>query len=236
MPRVTHINEGTAFEIINVTLAPGEKLFSQVSSLVCCDGDIKIETFSGTSSAKSGFFNGLKKMIGGESFFSLEFTNISTKNQDVTISPNVIGDVLTIDLSKIPGNKIITRKGSYFAHYDKGDVPIEISTYTPPLKSAVLQTGFLQSIKGTGVVFVSTEGFCMEKTLSEGESFIVDSQNLFMYPAYMNPPKVEFKGFKNLLFGGDGLFVSLSGPGTVYVNTHNVHNYVSAIVRENQRE
>lgn len=231
MPTIKHLNEGTAFEVITVTLSPDEKFICEVGALVCCDSKIHVKTVSGTSSKSGGFFSGLKKVLANESFFALELTNLSEdKNQDVTISPNVIGDVLSIDLSKIPGNKILARKGSYFGHYDR-DIPISISTHVPKFKTTLFGTGLLQSISGNGIVFMSAEGFCMEKDLGKGEKFIVDSDNLFIYPDGMEID-IEFKGFKNTLFGKDGLLLSMRGPGKVYVNTHNVHQYISLIARK----
>lgn len=55
--------------VLSVSLSPGDKVFGEVGSLVMCDGDISIKTFSGSSSNKGGFFSGIKKNVGGRKFF-----------------------------------------------------------------------------------------------------------------------------------------------------------------------
>lgn len=81
--------------ILSVSLSPGEKVFGEVASLVMCDGGVSIKTFSGSSTNNGGFFSGLKKMLGGENFFGLEFENRNGASEaKVLLSPNGIGEVL----------------------------------------------------------------------------------------------------------------------------------------------
>jgi uncharacterized protein (AIM24 family) len=64
------------------------------------------------------------------------------------------------------------------------------------------------------------DGEIMEYTLDDGEVLKVDTGHVAMYE-----PTVDFnvelvKGFKNLLFGGEGLFLAtLRGPGRIWLQT-----------------
>ena len=60
----------------------------------------------------------------------------------------------------------------------------------------------------------------MEYTLAEGERLIVDSGNVAFFEAQVGYNAEMVRGFKNILFGGEGLFLTtLTGPGRVWLQT-----------------
>lgn len=78
----------------------------------------------------------------------------------------------------------------------------------------------LQKLSGPGQAFVNFDGEIVEMNLAPGELLRVDTGHVAMFE-----PTVDFdielqRGFKNILLGGEGLFLaSLRGPGRVYLQS-----------------
>jgi uncharacterized protein (AIM24 family) len=78
----------------------------------------------------------------------------------------------------------------------------------------------LQRLTGPGVAFVELDGEIVEYTLEPDQVLKVDTGHVAMFE-----PTVQFdiemvRGFKNILFGGEGLFLAtLRGPGRVWLQT-----------------
>ena len=78
----------------------------------------------------------------------------------------------------------------------------------------------LQRLTGPGRAFVNFDGDILVKDLQPGELLRVDTGHVAMFE-----PTVDFdveivRGFKNILLGGEGLFLAtLRGPGKAYLQT-----------------
>jgi uncharacterized protein (AIM24 family) len=90
----------------------------------------------------------------------------------------------------------------------------------------------LQKLTGPGMTFVNFDGEIVTKTLAAGEVLRVDTGHVAMFE-----PSVDFdiqmlKGFKNILLGGEGLFIAtLRGPGTVWLQTMPMSKLAQRIVQ-----
>ena len=78
----------------------------------------------------------------------------------------------------------------------------------------------LQELAGDGYAFIHSGGTIIKRELAVGERLRVDTGCLVAFA-----PTIEYDikfigGFKNVLFGGEGLFYAhLTGPGTVYLQS-----------------
>ena len=81
--------------------------------------------------------------------------------------------------------------------------------------------GFMmQKITGPGVAFVSFDGEIVEYTLEPGQVLKVDTGHVAMIEPSVSMDIEMMKGFSNILFGGEGLFLTtLKGPGKVWLQT-----------------
>jgi len=71
----------------------------------------------------------------------------------------------------------------------------------------------LQSLTGEGMVFIHAGGTIIKKELKAGESLRVDTGCLVAFSPSVNYDIEFVGGFKNALFGGEGLFFAqLKGP------------------------
>jgi len=74
----------------------------------------------------------------------------------------------------------------------------------------------LQRYSGQGLAFLELDGTIVEKELAPGEKIKVDTGNIAFFEASVGYSAEMVKGFANILFGGEGLFLStLTGPGKV---------------------
>ena len=78
----------------------------------------------------------------------------------------------------------------------------------------------MQKMSGSGLVFLELDGSIKEIDLAAGEKMIIDTGNVGAYEERVTYNAEMVKGFKNILFGGEGLFLTtLTGPGRVFLQT-----------------
>jgi uncharacterized protein (AIM24 family) len=80
----------------------------------------------------------------------------------------------------------------------------------------------LQKLTGPGVAFVCLDGEIMEYTLAQGEVLKVDTGHVAMYEPTVSFDIEMVKGFTNILFGGEGLFLARS-PGSAASGLNHAH-------------
>jgi hypothetical protein len=81
--------------------------------------------------------------------------------------------------------------------------------------------GFImQRLQGDGIVLVHAGGTLCEKTLAPGETLKLDTGCLVALQPSVNYDIQMVGGFKNTIFGGEGLFLAtLTGPGKVWLQS-----------------
>jgi len=78
----------------------------------------------------------------------------------------------------------------------------------------------LQKLSGDGRAFIHAGGTIIKKELKERETLRVDTGCLVAFETSVDYDIKFIGGFKNSLFGGEGLFLAeLSGPGLVYLQS-----------------
>lgn len=88
----------------------------------------------------------------------------------------------------------------------------------------------LQDISGKGMVFLEIDGNKAEFDLQAGEVLKVDTGNLVAFEKTVKYEVETVKGVKNVLFSGEGLFLTrLVGPGKVILQTQNFNDFVGRI-------
>lgn len=198
-------------QILQVKLNPGENVTSEPGALVFKGANIKMKTSVG------GFGKGLKRLLGGETFFKNTYINKSPNAGSVSLTPDYPAKVAPLNLSKT--GSIICVQGAYLAHL--GDVTVDIKFITNCFIGCCAGQGFiLQKFHGSGTVFVCGGGTIMEKMLQPNEILLVDPTCLIGYSETCTFD-VETSGDGcTMMFGGEGLFVnSITGPGLVLVET-----------------
>ncbi len=207
---------------VTIRLAQGESIYTESGGLSWMTDSIAMET-----NMKGGFMKGLGRMLSGESLFMATFTAIAP-NQEITIASSFPGAIEVLELS--PGREYICQKGAFLCAQPQVERTTEI---TRGVASGMFGgEGFImQRLKGSGYAFLEIDGSLQKVTLAPGQRLKVDTGHVAAFEATMGYTVETVKGFKNILFGGEGLFLTvLQGPGTAYLQTMTMPGFAGRIV------
>lgn len=212
---------GGMLPVVTCKLNKGESVLSENGGMSWMSSDIEMKT-----TTNGGFLKGFGRAMAGESLFMNIYT--STKdNQEIAFASCFPGEILEFDLKE--GESIIAQKRAFLC----SDSSVDISMHFRKKFGAGLFGGegfIMQKITGAGKVFLEIDGSVVKKELQPGEILKVDNGYV---AAMTNGVKLDIttvKGVKNVLFGGEGLFLTtLEGPGTVWLQSMPLGNLSSLI-------
>ena len=128
----------------------------------------------------------------------------------------IAGKIFPIELR---GNTILAERNAYLAAI--GNVDLSVA-FTKRFGAGLFGgEGFiLQKISGQGLVFLHAGGNMLEFNLAPGEMLRVDTGCIVSMSDTVHYDIQFVGGFRNALFGGEGLFYAmLTGPGHVVLQT-----------------
>jgi uncharacterized protein (TIGR00266 family) len=215
---------GEEMQYVEVTLDPGEMVTAEAGAMMYMTPAIRMESVFGDPSAQQqGFFGKLmtagKRVITGESLFMTTFTNGAPSGREkVGFASPYPGKILPMDLKQL-GGELICQKDSFLCA--ARGVSVGIAFQKKIGVGLFGGEGFImQRLTGDGLAFVHAGGTLMKRTLRAGEMLKVDTGCLVALA-----PSVQYDiqfvgGFKNTLFGGEGLFfATVTGPGDVWLQS-----------------
>lgn len=206
---------------VSIRLDQGESIYTQSGGMVWMDSGIVMET-----NMKGGFMKGLGRMMSGDSLFIATYTS-NAPNQEIAIASTFPGSIVDV---KLEGNAIIAQKSAFLC----AQPGISLSVYVTKNIGAGFFGGegfILQKMEGTGVVFLEIDGSLVERSLAQGETIKVDTGNVAGFEETVQYQVETVKGFKNVLFGGEGLFLTtLTGPGKVWLQTMTIPGFAKRIL------
>ena len=203
--------EGTTLPVVTVTLSPGQRIYSSSGGMSWMTQAVEMETNSGGGLGKM-----FKRALSGESLFVVDYY-VDRGVGEVAFSAEFPGKILDLDLAD--GQSVIVQKDSFLC----AEKSVDLDLHFRKRLGAGLFGGegfMLQRLTGPGRAFVNFDGDILVKDLQPGELLRVDTGHVAMFE-----PTVDFdveivRGFKNILLGGEGLFLAtLRGPGKAYLQT-----------------
>lgn len=211
---------GESTPAVSVELEPGESMYTQSGGMTWMRGDIDMQT-----NMKGGLGKAFGRMFSGESAFLATYT--ARSRAEITFASGVPGTIKVLELNG--RNEYIAQKGAFLC----ATPGVEISASLTKAKGGFFGgEGFvLQRYSGAGLVFLELDGSIGEYDLAPGESMLVDTGNVAFFEASVNYSAQMQKGFKNVLFGGEGLFLTkLTGPGRVWLQTMSMSELAAKVV------
>jgi uncharacterized protein (TIGR00266 family) len=202
---------GDDFQAVEITLDPGEAVRAEPGAMMYIEPGIHMATGTG-----GGLMTGLKRMVGGESFFITTFDNRGRDRAKVGFSAAYPGKIMPIDLSLGPIN---CQRDAYLCSAEGIEITV---AFTRRLGAGFFGgEGFiLQKLSGDGLAFVHAGGFVIERDLGPGEELRVDTGCIVAFQESVDYDIQRIKGVKSMLFGGEGLFYAvLRGPGKIFIQT-----------------
>ncbi len=213
---------GKTVPAVEVTLNAGEAMFTQKGGMIWETEGIKMKT-----DTKGGLMKGLGRMLSGESFFMATYCS-ERDGAKVAFGSTVPGDIIPIDLTGTPG--ILAQKRAFLCAQEGVNLSVAL---TKKVSSGFFGgEGFiLQEISGNGHVFLEVDGDSVVKELAQGEVLRVDTGNVVAFERTVRYEVETVKGLGNIVFGGEGLFVTkLVGPGKVILQTQNFNDFAGRII------
>jgi len=213
---------GTTMQTVSVDLQRGERLYSQTATMAWMSDGIRMDTHTG-----GGLFAGLKRAMSGGGLFITEF--IADNNGHVAFAPRFPGQILAVPLAS--GQSLICRKETFLCA--EMSVTLDIAFQQRLGAGFFAGEGFiLQRVTGPGTVFLDLSGEVIEKTLAPGERLRVHAGHIGMQEPSIQVDIQMIRGFRNILFGGEGLFLAtLTGPGKIWLQSMPIMNLAEEIAR-----
>lgn len=206
---------GNVVPAVEVSLSRGESMFTQSGGMFYQTEGIKMDT-----NTRGGLLKGIGRMFAGESMFMATYT--AMQDAKVAFASTVPGSIIPVDVSK---GRFTIQKGAFLA----AESSVELRTTF----NKKMGTGFfggegfiLQELSGRGIAFLEVDGDAIEMNLAPGEVIKVDTGNLVGFENSVRYEVESVKGLGNILFGGEGLFLTkLTGPGKIILQTMNMNEF-----------
>ncbi|MBQ3616113.1 MAG: TIGR00266 family protein, partial [Anaerotignum sp.] len=199
----------------------GESVFTQSGGMTWMTEGVEMST-----NTRGGLMKGLGRVFAGESLFMANYTN-TKPNSVIAFAAGAPGSIYTVDLSAT--GPMTCQKGAFLCAQDS----VNLKTVLTKKLSAGFFGGegfILQEISGSGIAFLEIDGDLVERELAPGEVLKVDTGNVVAFDSSMSYEIEMVKGAKNIIFGGEGLFLTkLTGPGKVVLQTQSIAEFALRI-------
>lgn len=201
---------------------PGEEMITQSGGMAWMSDGISM-----TTDTNGGALAGFGRVLAGESIFMAHYKAIRA-GSTIAFATTVPGKIAPIKMRDHP-NGLICQKGAFLCSQPSVKLDIEFTrNFTSGLFGG---EGFvLEKLTGHGSAFLEVDGDIVEKELAPGEIIKIDTGNVVAFQNGM-PYEIEtVQGFKNVLFGGEGLFLTrIAGPGKVILQTQNIKDFAKSL-------
>ncbi|MFG1418339.1 AIM24 family protein [Xanthobacter sp. V0B-10] len=206
---------GTTLPIVTFTLEPGEGVLAEPDRLSWMTPNVSMRTTAATGGA-SGLFSAIGRAISGGGLFMTEFVAEGGEGL-AAFAATVPGNI--IEAKVAPGRGFLIHRHGFLA----GSLGLSLAVGVQQSLGAGVFGGngfVLQHLTGSGSAFVELGGEIVSYTLQPGQELLVHPGHVGMFEESVSFEITTIAGVKNVLFGGDGLFLArLRGPGNVWLQT-----------------
>ncbi|KAI8993828.1 tryptophan RNA-binding attenuator protein-like domain-containing protein [Trametes punicea] len=190
--------------VLSIRLQPGYEMKAKPGSMVAMDATVRI---------KGKFKFSMKKLFTGSEMSESIFTGPG----EVLIAPEIWGDIVLIPLDGQTQWKV--GKDAFLAC----TMGVSRSTTSQGF-SKTLFSGeglFVYNIMGQGLLWVTSLGAIVSRTLQPGEQWVVDNGHLVAWTADYKVERIDAGSFLSGAHTDEGLVCRFTGPGVVYIQTRN---------------
>ncbi len=214
--------QGGNLPVVACRLEAGESMFTESGGMGWMGANIDMST-----NMEGGLLGGIARSLSGESLFMTTYTCVGGVGM-IAFPSSFPGEIVAIDLK--PGQSIICQKSAFLC----AERSVNLEMFFRKKLGAGLFGGegfIMQKLTGPGKVFLEIDGSTTKISLAPGEVLKVDTGHVAILD-----PSVQFevnmvKGFKNLFFGGEGLFLTeLVGPGDVWLQSMPAQSVAKSIL------
>ena len=218
----TSIEFDPSYSLLTVELDPGESIKAETGAMVAQAGvDMK------TGMGGGGLFGGIRRMIGGESFFLNTFTGEGSGGW-VSLAPPSPGDIGSFDLQ--PGTNLFIQSSSFLACTENVQTDTQFQGFRGFFSGESLF--FIRSYadRGSGTVFYNSYGAIKQVPVTPGQELVVDTGHLVAFSDDVEYSIGKVGGIGSLIAGGEGLVMRFRGNGHVWVQSRNLASLADKLV------
>ncbi|WP_319942816.1 TIGR00266 family protein [Nocardia aurantia] len=215
---------GTVMPVLEVALNPGDRLVAEAGQLSWMTESIQLHT--STRSAAGGMMGAMRRAFAGAGLFMTEYTAAQQPGR-VAFATKLPGQIMPVPVQ--PGAEYLVHRHGFLCATE--DVQIGLS-FQRRLGAGIFGgAGFtLQRLGGHGHAWVELSGEVVQYNLAPGETLRVHPGHVGMFDASVSFDITVLRGIRNILFGGDGLFLAqLTGPGRVWLQSLTIANLAHAV-------
>mmetsp|Transcript_20890 Transcript_20890/g.21559 ORF Transcript_20890/g.21559 Transcript_20890/m.21559 type:complete len:242 (-) Transcript_20890:186-911(-) len=209
---------GADSQVVSISVKPGQRVEAEPGAMLLMSSGISTSVECGSCS----------RVCTGEGLCKVVFTNKDSTDGFVALTPNYPSKVIPANLSKY--GRIIVKSGSYMG--STGEVKVTADCDCNCCSCCCGGMGFIrQAAEGTGTIFLNAGGTVVQKELSPGETFIVDTNSIVGFQESVKFGLQRTGGCCTMCCGGEGLFnTTLTGPGLVIIQSMSFEKYRAALV------
>ncbi len=201
------INSGPSFAFGEITIPAGGTVRVEAGAMAMTRGDVSMST-----STQGGILKGLRRSLGGESFFVNDFS--SRSGGLVAVAAALPGDMT---LAPLDGRQdLLVQSGSWIA----SDPSIDVDAKWGGGRSFFSGEGLiLLRCSGVGDLLMASYGAIRWASLAPGETMTLDTGHVVAFDASVQYNVRKAGSWKSTLLGGEGLVTDFTGPGRVWLQT-----------------
>lgn len=213
---------GDTLPVVILTLEEGESIFTESGGMAWMSDGFEMKT-----NMEGGLFGGIARKLAGETIFMTTYT-CKKHNGIIAFASSFPGKIIPLQLSA--GQSIICQKKAFLC----AERTVKLEIFFRKKLGAGLFGGegfILEKVTGPGMCFIEMDGEVVEYNLALGEIMKVDTGHVAMFEPTVNFDIEMIRGFTNILFGGEGLFLStLRGPGRIWLQSMPVQNLAGRLI------
>lgn len=216
---------GSTLPVLEIKLVPGERIVAEPGEFSWMTANVQLNTTTQTAGAR-GLFGALARAFAGGGLFMTEYSAQGGPGT-IAFSAKVPGAIEP--LSVAPGRGYMIHRHGFLCATEGVELSIG---FQRALGAGIFGgNGFvLQRLAGSCQAWVELGGEIVTYDLQPGEVLMVHPGHIGMFEESVQFDISLIPGVKNIIFGGDGIFVArLMGPGKVWLQSLTMPNLAHAI-------
>jgi uncharacterized protein (TIGR00266 family) len=201
---------GGDLQAVIVDLGPSESVQAEAGTMLYITDAVQMDT-----QMRGGIMGGLQRLLTGATMFMTHFRALGAPGQVAFAAPYP-GTVREVPVS---GEGWLCQRDSFLFSTEGVDITV---AFTKRFGAGLFGgEGFiLQQLRGQGAAFIHGGGTFLDFELQPGQRLRVDTGCIVAFEPTVTYDIQFVGGFKNVLFGGEGLFQALlTGPGHCILQT-----------------
>ena len=208
-----NIKGNPSYGEVDVDLGPSETLLIEPGAMSRMSSNL-----NSSFQRQGGFFSAMfRKMFGGENFFLGKYEH--PDGGKLTFAPSTPGHV---EHRQLTNNSLNIMAGCFLACTPGVNIKAKFGGFKALFSG---EGAFLLEASGNGDLFFNSFGGIVEKEING--DFIVDTGHVVAFEPSLNYKISGMGNWKSTMLSGEGLVMTFSGVGKIYLQTRTVEGIAS---------